>query len=414
MYLTVNQQIKHLSKDEYYSLKKLSHIAKNLFNEATYNIRQHYFNNNSFLKYEDNYKLLKSSVNYKLLNSNMSQQILKEVDGAFKSFFGLLKLKKLGNYNEIVKIPKYLPKDGYTTLVIGFVRINNNKLVIPYSNTYKKKHANIEINIPPILANKDIKEIRIIPLLNAKVFEIQYTYYQEEIDHNLNEDNVLSLDLGVNNLITAVTNKGKSFIIDGRRLKSINQWFNKHNAKLQSIKDKQKIEKNTYKQKALYRKRNNQVNDYMNKAVKMVISYCIKQDIGKLIVGYNKDFQRGSNIGKVNNQAFVNIPFAKLINKLDYKCRLNGISLIKQEESYTSKASFFDNDEIPEYDKDNNKEYAFHGKRIKRGLYKTSKNLLLNADINAALNILNKSKVVSLDGLYSRGDVDTPIRIRIV
>ena len=99
---------------------------------------------------------------------------------------------------------------------------------------------------------------------------------------------------------------------------------------------------------------------------------------------------------------------------MDYKCRLNGISLIKQEEGYTSKASFFDNDEIPEYDKDNNKEYAFHGKRIKRGLYKTSKNLLLNADINAALNILNKSKVVSLDGLYSRGDVDTPIRIRIV
>lgn len=118
MYLTVKQQLKHLSKEEYLILRELCHSAKNLYNQAVYNIRQYYFDEGKYLNYVENNKLLKSSENYKILNSNMAQQILKEVDGAFKSFFRLLKLKSKGEYKEKVKLPKYLPKNSFTTLVV--------------------------------------------------------------------------------------------------------------------------------------------------------------------------------------------------------------------------------------------------------------------------------------------------------
>lgn len=415
MYLTVKQKVKHLPKEEYNILRELCHTAKNLANEAIYNVRQYYFTEGEYLKYEKNYALLKDSPNYKMLNSNMAQQILKEVDGSFKSFFGLLKLAKKGRYAfKDCRLPHYLPKDGFATLVIGFVRLNENRLILPYSNMFKKTHKPVEIRIPPILADKKIKEIRIIPKSNARFFEMQYTYEAECIQRNLNQNNTLALDLGVNNLITAVSDKGRSFIIDGRRLKSINQWFNKENARLQGIKDKQGNQaKVTNCQKILADKRNRQVNDYMSKTAKMIINYCIRNDIGTLVVGYNETFQRNSDIGKQNNQNFVNIPYGKLRSKLEYLCELNGIIFVKQEESYTSKASFWDKDDIPVYNADNPQKYHFGGKRIKRGLYRTSNGKLLNADVNGALNILRKSSVVSLDTLYGSGEVDTPVRIRV-
>ena len=415
MYLTVKQQIKHLSKEDYKSIKELCHIAKNLTNEAIYNVRQYYFTEDKFLKYEKNYTLLKSSPNYKELNSNMAQQILKEVDGSFKSFFGLIKLAKQGKYSfKDCKLPNYLPKDGYTTLVVGFVRLNGNKLILPFSNNFKKTHKVVEITIPPVLLDKKVKEIRILPKANARYFEIQYIYETECIQRNLNTQNALALDLGVNNLVTAVSSTGKSFIVDGRRLKSINQWFNKENARLQSIKDKQHFgKKPTNRQKAIARDCNNKVNDYMNKAARMIIDYCINNDIGTLIAGYNVTFQRNSHIGKQNNQNFVNIPYGRLRDKLAYMCELNGITYVEQEESYTSKASFWDKDNIPVYNNDNPKEYEFSGNRVHRGLYETANGKTFNADINGALNIMRKSSVVDMNILYGRGEVDTPIRIRI-
>ena len=415
MYLTVKQQIKHLSKEDYKSIKELCHIAKNLTNEAIYNVQQYYFTEDKFLKYEKNYTLLKSSPNYKELNSNMAQQILKEVDGSFKSFFGLIKLAKQGKYSfKDCKLPHYLPKDGYTTLVIGFVRLNGNKLILPFSNNFKKTHKVVEITIPPVLLDKKVKEIRILPKANARYFEIQYIYEAECIQRNLNTQNALALDLGVNNLVTAVSSTGKSFIVDGRRLKSINQWFNKENARLQSIKDKQHFgKKPTNRQKAIARDCNNKVNDYMNKAARMIIDYCINNDIGTLIAGYNVTFQRNTHIGKQNNQNFVNIPYGRLRDKLAYMCELNGITYVEQEESYTSKASFWDKDNIPVYNNDNPKEYEFSGNRVHCGLYETANGKTFNADINGALNIMRKSSVVDMNILYGRGEVDTPIRIRI-
>ena len=415
MYLTLKQQVKHLSKKEFRNLKYLSHIAKNLTNEAIYNIRQYYFKNKKYLSYNENYKILKNSENYKKLNSNMAQQVLKEVDGSFKSFFGLLKLAKNGQYdNKKIKLPKYLAKDAFTTLVIGFVRLKDDMLIIPYSNSFRKTHEEMAIKLPPVLKGKKIKEIRIIPKQHSRYFEIQYIYEVEEVQRELNRENGLGIDLGIDNLCTCVTNTGASFIIDGRKLKSINQYYNKINAKLQSIKDKQKIERTTLRQKRIARKRNNRIEDYLSKVARIIINYCLNNDIGKLVLGYNEDFQRNSNIGSINNQNFVNIPYGKLRDKLIYLCKLYGIEFKIQEESYTSKASFFDGDKIPIYDKENLQEYIFSGKRIKRGLYQTSKGKLINADCNGALNILRKSKVVDLSILYNRGELNTPKRIRVV
>lgn len=414
MYLTVKQQLKHLSKEEYLSLRELSHTAKNLYNQAVYNVRQYYFQENKYLNYQKNNSLLKNSENYKTLNSNMSQQILKEVDGSFKSFFELLKKKNKGIFNAKVKLPSYLPKNSFTTLVIGFVRLNEDTLVIPYSNSFKKNHKKISIKIPPILLDKNIKEIRIIPKFNARFFEVQYTYKVQEQQRNLDKNHALAIDFGINNLATCVTSKGRSFIIDGKKLKSINQWFNKENARLQSIKDKQKYgKKPTLRQKYLYSSRNNKVNDYMSKTARKIINYCLENNIGTLVCGYNETFQRNSNIGKANNQTFVNIPFGKLREKLEYLCKLYSLRFVEQEESYTSKSSFFDMDILPKFEVDKPQPYSFLGKRIKRGLYQTSKGYILNADVNGALNILRKSNVVDLEVLYSRGVVNTPARIRI-
>ena len=415
MYLTVKQQLHHLSQSDYDNIRTLCHIAKNLANQAIYNVRQYYFSEGEYLNYEKNYHILKNSDNYKLLNSNMAQQILKEVDGSFQSFFGLLRLAKKGKYSlKDCKLPRYYPKDGYVTLVIGFIRIKDNKLVIPYSNSYRKQHDKVVINMPSVLKDKKVKEIRIIPKANARFFEIQYIYEEKCIQRNLSKQNALALDLGVDNLVTGVTSDGNSFIIDGRKLKSYNQWFNKEYARYQGIKDKQKLsKKRTRNQVRLMLKHKNRLNDYMSKTAKMIVNYCLKNDIGILVAGYNITFQRNSNIGRVNNQNFVNIPFGLLRDKLAYLCELNDIEFIKQEESYTSKASFWDKDDIPVYNDDNPQAYSFSGKRIYRGLYQTSDNKLLNADVNGALNILRKSNVVDLSILYGRGEVNTPVRIRV-
>ena len=417
MYLTIKQQVKHLTKEEYNILRELCKISKNLTNQAIYNIRQYYFQEKQYLRYESNYHEMKYLENYKLLNADISQKTLKNVDQMFKSFFALIKLAKQGKYNfKHIRLPNYLPKNSYSNLIIGQVRIkDDNILMIPYSNTFKKKYKvnRINIKIPQVLENKEIKQIQIIPKFNARFFEIQYTYEIQEENIKLNTNNALAIDLGVNNLCTCITNTGKSFIIDGKKLKSINQFFNKQNAKLRSIKDKQNILRQTKQQYLISRKRKNRIDDYINKTCRYVINYCLSNNIGTLVVGYNQSFQCKANLGKRNNQIFTQLPFGKIREKLEYLCKRYNINYILQEESYTSKASFFDNDELPIYNADNPQTYEFSGKRIKRGLYQTKNNYLFNADCNGALNILRKSSVVDLSILYGRGALDTPKRIRI-
>lgn len=407
MYLAVKQQLNNLSKQEYLVLRELCHVSKNLYNQALYEVRQEYFNTKKYLNYYGVQKRLQGTENYSLLQAQLSQQTIKIVDENFKSFFALLKKKMTA------MIPKYLDKEGFFKLTIATVSIKNGKLQLPYSRSYAKEHNKIYIKVPSILEGKEIKQVWIIPRQEARFFEVQYIYKVEPKEKKQTK-HALAIDLGIDNLCTCVTSKGESFIMDGKKLKSFNQWYNKETSRLVSIKDKQNVKGYTKKLYKIVTKRNNRVSDVMHKTCKYIINYCIKNDIDTLICGMNSDFQRYSNLGRVNNQKFTQIPFGKMRNIFSYLCELNGMTFIEQEESYTSKASFWDKDEIPIYSKETKLEYKFSGKRIKRGLYKTSTGKLLNADLNGALNILRKSNVVSLEALYSRGELNPPSRISIL
>ena len=406
MYLAVKQQLNNLNKEEYLVLRELCHVSKNLYNQALYEIRQEYFKSKKCLNYYDVCKKLQGTENYSLLQAQVSQQTLKSVDESFKSFFELIK-KKLK-----ARIPKYLDKDEFFKLTIPTVSIKDGKIQLPYSRQYAKEHNKIYLKVPNILNGKKVKQVWIIPRQNARFFEVQYIYKVEPKEKKPTK-NALAIDLGIDNLCTCVTSSGKSFIVDGKKLKSFNQWYNKETSRLNSIKDKQKIKGYTKKLYRIVTKRSNRVSDILHKSCKYIINYCIDNNIDTVVCGMNKDFQRYSNLGKVNNQKFTQIPFGKIRNILNYLCELNGINFIEQEESYTSKASFWDKDEIPVFSSDSKVNYDFSGKRVHRGLYRSKNGMLLNADLNGSLNILRKSNVVSLEALYSRGVLNPPLRIRV-
>jgi putative transposase len=406
------QQLKHLTISEYKSLRALCFLSKNIYNVALYNVRQYYFTENKFLNYESNYHLCKANENYAMLNSNSAQQIMKVVDRNFKSFFALIKMAKNGEYqHKDIKLPKYLPKDGYFNLIFSEFNTSKDMFSVPMSPAFKRIYGKVEISMPSNLKDKAIKEVRILIKNNARFFEIQWIYEILEFKGSLDKNNTLAIDLGVDNLCTCTTNNGKSFILDGKRLKSINQWVNKENSRLQSIKDKQKIEKTTKAQKTLWSKRHNRVNDYLNKTVKLIIHYCLNNNIGTIVLGYNKAIQKNCNLGKANNQNFVNIPMGNIREKLTYQCHRYNINLIEQEESYTSKADFLANDDMPVYNAFDKKAYTFNGKRITRGQYKSSLGITLNADVNGSLNIMRKAHIENINLIYN--EYLNPTRIRI-
>ena len=229
---------------------------------------------------------------------------------------------------------------------------------------------------------------------------------------NLNRENSLSIDVGLDNLATCVTNFGTSFLMDGRKIKHINRNWNKRRAHLQSILRKQ----GSYSSKLLERitlKRNNRINDCLKKTARYIINFCIANDIGTVVCGYTADFKRGMKLGKVVNQQFTQISFGKLRSQLKNLCARYGMKYIEQEESYTSKASFLDLDGIPVYDAETPYTGTFSGKRIKRGLYKSKSDRLINADVNGAANILRKSKQnLNIERLCV-GLLDRPLRIRV-
>lgn len=413
---TWKQNLKHMSSKQYQMLREMCALSKNVYNESLYNIRQHYFSEGSYLRYEANYPIMKTSENYKKLGANVAQQSMRFADYAFKSFFRLLKLAKSGKYESWkIRMPHYLPKDGLCKMCFTQASISDGKFRVPTSKEMRSKYdEKILIDIPPYLRDKKINQIHIIPKYRGKFFEVRYMFEDDEIEPKQSDNSkALGIDLGIKNLATCVTNEGNSFIIDGKKLKSINQWYNKELSRLSRIKDKQHIQSYTRKQYLITRKRNNRIQDYMYCSAKKIVTYCLQNDIGNIVVGYNDGFQQNTNLGKVNNQKFVMIPYGQLKARVEYLCSMHGINFIQQEESYTSKASFFDNDEMPKWNPQNPVIAEFSGTRIHRGLYKTKSGTLVNADINGALNILRKSNVVSLTALYTSGEVGTPLRIRI-
>ncbi len=412
MYATQKNQLRRLSKQEFNALSALCRLSKNLFNVALYECRQYFFQERKRLTYESNYHICKSNENYRLLNTDIAQQTMKVVDRSMRSFLGLLKAISIGKWDQRPQLPRYLPKDGYFPLIIPRIKIRyDGTFAVPMSQQFKRENGEIRITLPERLQHKKIKEVRIHPKYSARWFEIEYIYEDEKIETSVNPEKAIAIDLGVDNLCACIDTDGHQFLIDGKRLKSINQWYNKRNAQLQSKKDKQAIKSLTHKQARLYQWRNNCVRDYLNKSALVVINHCLEHQIGKLIVGYNPGIKQKINIGKSNNQNFVQIPFWQLRRKLETLCFRYGIEYQEQEESYSSKASFYDHDEIPVYNANNPVQHSFSGRRIKRGLYRTMNKHLCNSDINGSGNILVKSKHRFSFERVCSGFLANPLRI---
>ena len=390
MYATQKNQLRRLNRQEFIALTALCRLSKNLFNVALYKSRQYFFQERKRLSYESNYHICKSNENYQLLNTDIAQQTMKVVDRSMRSFLGLLKAISIGRCDQRPQLPKYLNKEGYFPLIIPRIKLKDGYFKIPMSREFKKEYGEVKIQLPERLKDKVIKEVRIHPKYLARWFEIEYIYKDEKVETSVDPNKAIALDLGVDNLCACIDTDGHQFLIDGKRIKSINQWYNKRNAQLQSKKDKQKIKSFTNRQARLYQWRNNCVRDYLNKSARLIINHCLEHQIGKLIVGYNPGIKQEINIGKANNQNFVQIPFWQLRSKLSALCSRYGIEYIEQEESYTSKSSFYDRDKVPVYNAHNSTKYKFSGRRIKRGLYRTKDKHLVSSDINGSANILVK------------------------
>ena len=411
MFKTQKNQLRNLSKSEYLALRQLCRLSKNLYKVGLYTVRQFFFEHKEFLRYEANYYQCKTNENYQLLNTDIAQQTLKVVDRSFRSFFNLIKKAQSGNYQfNQISLPRYLKKDGYFSLIIPRVKVKDGYFQIPMSRQFKKDFGFVKLPFPDRLDESKLKEIRIHPKYDGRFFEVEFITKEEAQIFEFTSDNALAVDLGLNNLATCVSTNGASFIIDGKRLKSYNHWYNKQNAKLQSIKDQQKIKGFTNRQARLLIKRNNQVRDYLSKTARYIINSCLRLDIGTLIVGVNKGWKQSANMGKKNNQNFLQIPHYSLRVKLKALCETYGIQYLEQEESYTSKASAMDNDTIPTYKPNSNIKYKFNGKRVKRGLYQSGEGMLVNADANGAWNIGRKSKHKGFTQVC-KGVLTAPLRI---
>jgi putative transposase len=353
--------------------------SKNLYNYANFIVRQEFITNGRWISAFDLNKMLKGEDVFKELPSKASQQIMILLGKNWKSFFKSIKdwSKNKSKYTGKPKLPKYKDKNGRQVIFFDYTQgsFQNNKYYFPRRD--RKKIEYIETNIH----KSDFRLLRIVPYGNCYKIEIVYT--KEVKEKEVYNNNYLSIDLGVNNLATLTNNIGiQPIIINGKILKSINQYYNKLQAKAMSY-----IRRGTSNRiKKINTRRDNIVNTHLHKISRYIIQYCLTNNIDNIIIGRNQDWQRNSNIGRKNNQSFVQIPFEDLIKKISYKAEENGIKVITTSEEYTSKSSFIDNDMLP--NKFGN--YKFSGKRIERGLYKSKDGILINADVNGSFNILRK------------------------
>nr|DAF21592.1 MAG TPA: endonuclease [Caudoviricetes sp.] len=375
-------------------LDNVCFLSKNLYNKALYLVRQHFFSTKEYLDYYKLNRLLVDSrdVDYYSLNTKVSKGTLLLLDRNFKSFFSLIKKKKSNSYEKSISIPKYLDKEG------RYIAIFEKNAV---SKRFLKKGVIKLANISNVVKTKvkldALKEVRVLPRNNHHIVEV--VYKKEEKPLLANNERYAAIDLGLNNLATVSSNVEKPFIINGRPLKSINQRWNKHKANLQSCLTSNK--KSSKQIILITNKRNNRVKDYLHKSSRKIVNFLVSKNISTLVLGYNEEWKQNISIGKANNQSFVSIPFYTFIQQLQYKCKLEGINVVLTEESYTSKCSFLDDEFIEKHD-------SCLGKRVKRGLYKTTKGRLINADLNGSLNILKK---VIGEFQYPIGACCTPVRI---
>lgn len=389
--ILVEKHIIKLNHPFFKECDNLCFLSKNLYNYANYIVRQEFISSSklkeegkvehaNYLNYQSIRKDLLKQADYIALPRKVSNQTLMLLDKNWKSFFNANKdfKKNPSKYTGRPKLPKYKDKKNgrfIVTYELGAISIKElKKGYVKLSGT--------DISIKTDKGN--IKQCRIIPRNNQYVIEILY----EVTAKSKKEDNqrYYAIDLGINNLATVSSNclEVKPYVINGKPLKSINQYYNKEKAIIQSEIEKRNNKKTSKKLSRLTNKRNNKIKNYLHKSSRYIINHLVSNNINTLVIGNNKSWKQEINIGKVNNQNFVNVPHSEFISMLKYKCELEGINVVIKEESYTSKCSFLDGEEI-------SKKEHYLGKRIKRGLFKSSKGIIINADLNGSYNILKKA-----------------------
>ena len=391
---SVKMKIRKLDKVQFRELKTQCFYAKNLYNQALWHIKKHYKEHKTFLSYGELDKLMKTVLNlenecnYRLIwKAGVAQQLLRNLCTNFQSFFKSLKdyNKNSKKYTGKPKIPKFIEKD-YT-----YLTFDNQRFKIKGNQVFLKK--GFVIDLPKkLLTNNCIRVCQIEIYYHYGYFEAIFTYESNKIYEKIvANNNKMAIDLGLNNLATCVTNGiHKPFIINGKPLKSINQYYNKRTSKIKSGLKKRNNKNHSKKLEIITRKRERQINDYLHKASAKIVKQCIDNEISTVIIGDVQNSNNKINLGKKNNQNFVNLSLGQFIQKIKYKLEKHDIQVITREESYTSKASFIDNDAMPKTHLDKKSNQIFSGVRVKRGLYRSENGVFVNADVNGAYNILRK------------------------
>jgi putative transposase len=381
--------------------------SKNLYNATLYAIRQHFFENKSYLSY---YTLQpqfqkKMQSDYYALPTKVAQQTMKMVDQNFRSFFRSLKSFKAnpGRFKARPRIPKYLDKtEGRYMLVYTSQAISKKVL----DREGKIKLSGIDVSVPTRVTFPQLCEVRVVRRPNAYVIEVVYDDKKEVM---LKGDNgrYAAIDLGVSNFATVTSNvKGfRPFVAGGRYIKSVNRYYNKKVSHYKSVLETRNGRKTSGRLRSLGEKRDNRVKDFLHKSSRMIVNQLVSNDINTLIVGSNKDWKQDVNMGKTNNQSFVQLPHGRFIDLLRYKCEREGISLVVIEESYTSKCSFLDGEEICKHE-------TYMGRRIRRGLFRSGSGRLINADVNGSYNILRKCMPKAFDADGVEGVLVHPVVIK--
>jgi putative transposase len=386
--------------------------SNKLANCAIYYSRQLYFKTGKLPTKYDLHKLLKSNPHFQALYSHVAQQTLTSVAESFKSFKELLKAFWQCKITDKPKLPKYKKNSlKLSTFPKADVKLTDNGLRLPLGGKVKAWFGldSFYLPLPSNLDFADIKEIRILP--RNRCFYVEFVYKVQPVQVELDASKILGIDHGIDNWLTCLSNAGTSFIVDGKWLKSANQWYNKQ---VSTLKENQPQGFWSNRLARVTEKRNRQMRDAVNKAARIVINHCLDNKIGTVVFGWNTGQKGRASMGTKTNQKFVQIPTARLKERIKQLCEQYGLRFVETEESYTSKASFVDSDTLPTIG-EKPEGWKESGKRVKRGLYRTAQNWYINADCNGAANILRK--VSTTLGLclkeVSRGALATPQRIRL-
>jgi putative transposase len=344
--------------------------SNSLHNCAVYYSRQIWFKTNRGVSGFDLVNEAGKSKHFSALPSDAAVQTCIAVGESIGSFFALLKKFYAGELERKPNFPNYRKAGGFHLVAFPkrSLKLIEDQIRLPLGLQVKAWFGikSFTIPMPSNLDFETIREVRILPRNGC--FYAEFVYPDVKIEVDLDPARCLGLDHGVNNWLTGVSNAKTSFIIDGKHLKSINQWYNKSVARLMANKP------NGFWSKRLARlteKRNRQMRDAVNKAARLVIKHCLSNKIGTLVFGWNKSQKLNANMGKKTNQKFVQIPTARLKERIKQLCDIYGIRFEETEESYTSKSSFLDADTIPVYG-EKPIEWKASGKRTKRGLYCSS------------------------------------------